>query len=121
MARILLVDDDPTIREAYQIVLETNGYTVDAAEDGSQALKLAAANEPDLILLDLIMPITTGLQFLQKYDLTKHRKVKVILFSNSHAEDDAKEALALGAHRYVLKSKYTPMEAISLIQETLKG
>ena len=120
-ARILLVDDDQTIREAYSFVLAAKGYVVDVADGGRAALKLATANEPDLILLDLIMPGVSGVEFLRRYDLSKHPKVKVILFSNSQAVQDAKEALRLGAFEIILKSHFTPDQTVESIERAFKG
>lgn len=119
MARVLLVDDDPTIRAAYQIILKQAGYQLDVASDGKQALELATANQPDVVLLDLMMPNMNGLEFLQSYDLAKHPKVKVIVFSNSDVKEDEAKAMEMGAYKNYPKAQYSPKEVLSFIEEAV--
>lgn len=120
MAHILVVEDDPTLKLTYDILLKKEGHTVDRAEDGEQALKLADAKEPDLILLDLLMPNVGGLEFLKRYDLkNKHPKVKVIVFSNMSMPETIEEAMSLGATKYTLKATTSPKELAALVAQTL--
>jgi CheY-like chemotaxis protein len=121
MARILVVDDDATIRLAYQIALQQAGHVVDVAVDGVEGLKLVQANTYKVILLDLIMPHMGGLEFVQHFQPQEHPETKVVIFSNSSAEKDAQAAIKAGAVRYLLKSHYTPTETIKLIDELVKS
>jgi CheY-like chemotaxis protein len=73
MASILVVEDDKDLNQAYKLILEHEGHAVATAFNGEEALTLAETDEPDLILLDLLMPIMGGLDFLKHYDLTKHK------------------------------------------------
>ncbi|HSX33376.1 MAG TPA: response regulator [Candidatus Saccharimonadales bacterium] len=119
-ATILVVEDERTLNEAYQIILERAGYAVYSAFDGQQALAVAAEHEPDLILLDLRMPHMDGLQFLREYDLKHHHpKVKVVLFSNYDMQAEIDEAYRQGADRYILKAWASPKELLRLVQSTL--
>src|SRR5947209_11668889 len=100
MANILVVEDDKDLNNAYKIILESEGYTVEAAFNGQEALKKLENFEPDLILLDLLMPIMGGLEFLQHYDLVhQHQDVKVLIFTNMENSPEVTEAYDLGAHR----------------------
>src|SRR6185295_20417289 len=95
---ILVVEDEHTLNEAYQMILRKSGYNVRVAFDGKEALEVAAEEEPALILLDLRMPRMDGLDFLRHYKLLdEHPKVRVIVFSNYDMQKEIDEAYRLGA------------------------
>ena len=119
-ATVLIVEDEGTLNEAYQMVLSKAGYDVKAAFNGKEALELTKDMEPDLILLDLRMPFMDGIEFLKSYDLKQHHpKVKVIVFSNYDMQKEIDEAYKLGADRYILKAWASPKELLQLVQNTL--
>jgi DNA-binding NarL/FixJ family response regulator len=118
--KILIVEDEQVLNEAYEMILKKAGFEVRKAFDGQQALELLKDYEPDLILLDLRMPKVTGIEFLEKYNLAKeHPKVKVIVFSNLDSDKDIDRAYELGAERYMLKSWAAPKDLVRLVNETL--
>lgn len=120
MAKILIVEDDKDLNNAYNLILENEGYEVLSAFDGKEALKKIKTFEPDLILLDLLMPIMGGLEFLQHYDLLKaHSQVKVLIFTNMENSPEVTEAYKLGAHRCIIKSWTAPHNLSKVISETL--
>lgn len=119
MAKILIVEDELPLRMAYDTILKREGHTVERARDGEEALAKVEELQPDLILLDLLMPNIDGITFLQKYDLKKHPKVKVIVFSNLSHSDQIEKAEALGISRYVVKSTVTPSQLSQLVNETV--
>lgn len=122
MARVLVVEDDPFIRGVYDKALNKAGFEVEIAENGQDGLDKAKADEPDVILLDMLMPEMDGLEFLRQYELKeKHPGVKVIVFSNMSLPEKVDEAVALGAVNYKTKAMFTPNEMIQLIRDTLKG
>lgn len=117
MACILLIEDDLTIQSAYKTILEMEGFEVMVASDGEQALEAAKNQEPDVILMDMLMPRMDGLTFLKAYDQpNKHPKVKVLCFSNMSIPESKDLALELGAIEYLAKSNFTPREMISKIK-----
>lgn len=118
---ILIVEDETALNEAYQLILKQAGYDVHVAYDGEGALKVTKDLEPDLILLDLRMPHMDGVGFLRSYDLSKHDKVKVIIFSNYDMQKEIDEAYKLGAHRYILKTWASPKELLQVVESTLKN
>ena len=119
--KILIVEDERALLDAYELILQSEGYEVIVAHDGEEALTITQDFEPDLILLDLRMPRVNGIQFLEKYDLTKkHSDVKVIVFSNMDAQDDIDAAYKLGAERYILKAWASPKELVQLVRQTLE-
>lgn len=118
--RILIVEDEQVLSSAYETLLKQAGYDVTVAYDGKDALSKTESLEPDLILLDLRMPVMDGVQFLKHYDLTKaHPKVKVILFSNYDMQEEIDEAYRLGADKYVLKAWVSPKELLHMVKTTL--
>lgn len=120
MPKILIVEDEPALNDAYQTILRKEGYDVTTAFDGKEALELVKTAEPQLILLDLRMPKVSGIEFLKKYQATtKHPHVKIIVFSNLDAQKDIETAYQLGAQRYMLKAWASPNELVKLVKETL--
>jgi CheY-like chemotaxis protein len=119
-ANILIVEDDKDLNNAYSIILENEGYVVESAFDGKEALAKIKTFNPDLILLDLLMPIMGGLEFLQHYDLIKsHNDVKVLIFTNMENSPEVTEAYKLGAHRCIIKSWTAPHNLSKVIADTL--
>jgi DNA-binding NtrC family response regulator len=122
MANILVVEDDKDLNNAYKIILESENHTVVSAFNGKQALKALEEFTPDLILLDLLMPIMGGLEFLQHYDLIhKHPDVKVLIFTNMENSPEVTEAYNLGAARCIIKSWTAPQNLARVISDTLEN
>lgn len=117
---ILIVEDEPELAEVYNTLLTQSGYKVTVAHNGEDALETAHEHQPDLILLDLRMPVMDGVEFLKQYDLKKqHPDVKVIVFSNYDLQDEIDDAYRLGADRYVLKAWASPRELLQIVGDTL--
>jgi len=120
MAKVLIVEDNQALRKIYVTLLAKEGYEVAFASDGREALAMATASPPDLILLDMMMPHLDGVGFLREFDLKgRHPDVKVIVFSNTEMPAKVKEARDLGALRYVTKYNFTPKDMVALVRETL--
>jgi len=119
-AKILIVEDERDLNDAYTIILSTAGYNVITAMNGKQALEAIEANgDPDLILLDLRMPVLDGIGFLEQYHAPKHPKTSIILFSNYEAQAEVDKAFKLGVERYILKSLASPTELLRMVESTL--
>lgn len=101
MTRVLAVDDDPAILRTMSINLRARGYEVETAPDGRTALEVAAAQMPDLIVLDLGLPDVDGVAVLTQ--LRSFSQVPIVVLSARHGSDDKVEALDLGADDYVTK------------------
>ena len=122
MANILVVEDDKDLNNAYKIILESENHKVVSAFNGKEALKALDSFTPDLILLDLLMPIMGGLEFLQHYDLVnKHPDVKVLIFTNMENSPEVTEAYNLGAARCIIKSWTAPQNLSRVISDTLEN
>jgi CheY-like chemotaxis protein len=116
---ILVVEDDLMLNEAYKMILSSAGHTTRTAYSGKEALELIDDQEPDIIFLDLRMPVMDGIEFLKIYQPKKHHpNVKIIVFSNYDMQQEVDEAYELGAQRYVLKAWASPKELLKLIADT---
>lgn len=122
MAKILIVEDEASLNEAYTIILKKQGHTVTSTSNGLQALEAIKKKAPDLILLDLRMPEMDGVEFLENLQpTTNYPKIKIIVFSNYDVQKDIDAAFKLGAHRYMLKAWASPKELVRVVNDTLKN
>lgn len=103
--KILLVDDDKFFHNFYAVKLKEEGHQVEVASDGIEGLEKITQFNPDIILLDLIMPQKDGFEFLQ--DMGKNgslQKIPVVVFSTLGDQPDVQRAIQLGAKDFVNKS-----------------
>lgn len=120
MPNILLVEDDKDLIEAYALVLKSAKHKIKKAYNGKEALEAIKKFSPDVILLDLLMPIKSGKEFLKEYKRDKeHNKVKIIVFSNLQDSDQLEEVYNLGADRYVIKSWTGPQGLVKIINDVM--
>src|SRR5581483_6575584 len=119
MSRILIVEDDKDLNTAYQVILKKAGHDIASAFNGEQALEAVEKFKPDLILLDLLMPIMGGLEFLQHYNLDQHDDVKVVIFTNMENSPEVNEAYNLGATRCIIKSWTAPQNLTKVVADVL--
>lgn len=117
---ILLAEDDAFIARAYQDGLSRDGFEVAVAPDGQSAMEQIRAQKPDLILLDLIMPIKNGFEVLE--DIRKENELKnipVIILSNLGQESDIEKGKSMGATDYLVKSDYSMKGVIEKVRSVL--
>lgn len=119
MAKLLLIEDYPSLLKIYTEVLELEDHTVDQATTAEAGLKMAQTTTYDLILLDLLLPKTGGIDFLRTFDALHHPETKVIIISNIYSPEILNQALELGASHYVLKADITPQQLAKTVQDTL--
>lgn len=104
--QILIIEDDIFLRKAYEISLRSQGFDVILATDGALGLHMAEVIHPDAILLDVLLPMLTGVEVLQRLKQQPAlSSIPVIAFSASCDPEDARAVLALGANAYVCKSE----------------
>lgn len=121
MARILIVEDDRDLNKAYCIILKHAGHEIVSAFDGKEALDKLKDFQPELVLLDLLMPIMGGLEFLQKWSSTKRRNVKILIFTNMENSPEITEAYKLGANRAIIKSWTAPHNLAKVVSDSLRA
>jgi DNA-binding response OmpR family regulator len=101
--RILLVDDDAEIIESLRLALEANGYTVLVARDGNQGLALSEREDPDLVILDMMMPKRSGFLVLEKMRRTRDTPMRVIMITANEGTRHKAYAEMLGVDDYIRK------------------
>ncbi|HSW66219.1 MAG TPA: response regulator [Bacillota bacterium] len=122
MTKIAIVEDDAAISQMYRIKFEAEGYTVETAENGKLGLELAEEMKPDVILLDLMMPIMTGEEMLAKLRKTEWGKnIKVIILTNRGEQEIPPEVRSLNVDAVILKAAMTPRQVAELVKLKLKG
>jgi CheY-like chemotaxis protein len=121
-AKILLVEDDNNLREIYEARLQAEGYTIVTAPDGEEALVVAKAEKPDLIISDVMMPRISGFEMLDILRNTEELKyIKVIMLTALGQAEDKTRANSLGADRYLVKSQVTLEDIVKSAHKLIDG
>ena len=121
MTKILLVEDDKSLREIYGVRLLAEGYDIVSAGDGEEALAMAIKERPRLILSDVMMPKISGFDMLDILRSTTETKdVKVIMMTALSSEDQRKRGEQLGADRYLVKSQVGIEDVVRAVHEVLR-
>lgn len=118
--QVLLVEDSKAIQQMYRNKLMMEQFAVVTADNGMEAIKALSLSKPDIILLDLMMPIMDGYKVLQvvKTD-QKFKDIPVLVFSAKGQSDEIEKALSLGAAGYIVKSVTKPNEVVEKIRAAL--
>src|SRR3970282_1695659 len=115
-----MIEDDPVLQRMYISKLTEGGYEVDLARDGSEGVYKALNTNPDIVLLDLVLPKVDGFHILAEMRKNpKTQKTPVIIMSNQGQAEDATKALKLGADDYIVKLNNPPSTVIKKIQALL--
>jgi len=119
--KILIVEDDNFLVEMYTTKFELEGFDVISAEDGKKGLEMVNREKPDIILLDILMPVMDGFAVLDalKKDKTT-ADIPVILLTNLGQKDDVKKGFEKGAVGYLIKAHFMPSEVVEKIKKILK-
>lgn len=121
--KILIVEDDPYIREVYEEILKESGYSVTIAADGEEGLAKLKEGGFDLTLLDIMMPKKNGLELLSEIKNTpiKQANGPIIVLTNLANDPIIKDAIDKGATDYFIKADLNPDQLVSHIQKFLQG
>ncbi|CAN5615243.1 hypothetical protein BH23PAT1_BH23PAT1_3290 [soil metagenome] len=119
-AKILIVEDDHVIAQMYGFKLRHCGYEVRLAANGQEGLVLAESFMPQIILLDLSMPIMNGDKMLEKMRSTAWgSSIKIIVLTNISKSEAPMSLRLLGVDRYLVKAHHTPGQVVEVVQEVL--
>jgi len=118
--KILIVEDDPALLSVLSTKIKSLNYTVIGAKDGQQALNKFEVETPDLVLLDIVMPLKSGFEVLEKIKIKLKNKVPVIILSNLAESQDIETAKNLGAIDYITKSNLTLKEIMVKINKAIE-
>lgn len=120
MPKILIVEDEPSIREMYAFKLKKAGFEIGLAANGSEGLKEAERFNPDLILLDLRMPVMDGQTMLRKLrEEDWGKNILVIILTNVSQDEAPMELRLMRIEKYIVKAHYTPKQVLDIVTETL--
>lgn len=117
---VLIAEDDLAYAHVYEFKLKAEGLDVAIAQNGAEALELIKKRVPDLIILDLVMPIVDGFTALKEIRQNPtYRNVKILVASNLLQEEDMKKARDLGADDYIVKANISIAQLIEKVKEYL--
>ena len=120
MTKIMLVEDDNSLREIYSIRLTAEGYAIVSAGDGEEALAVAVKERPDLVISDVMMPKISGFDMLDILRSTPEtQNIKVIMMTALSSEDQRERGESLGADRYLVKSQVGIEDVVNAVHDVL--
>lgn len=119
--RILLVDDEPALREIYDVELTRSDYEVLLATNGEEGLATIRREMPDAILLDLQMPVKDGFDVLRELSRDERlKRIPVVILSNADEEASFKKVGQFETHFYLVKALTTPSKVAKLLREVVR-
>lgn len=120
MKSILLIEDDPFLIDIYTTKFSEEGLSAEVASDGEMVFKKLEEKEPDLIVLDIVLPKIDGWEVLRKIRSSpKFKDLKVIILSNLSQKEEIEKGRDLGATKYLIKANFTPSEVVEEIKSLL--
>lgn len=118
--KIALIEDDQAISQMYRLKFEAEGYQVETAENGELGLALIKKMQPDIVLLDLMMPVMSGEEMLAKLRGEPWgKKVRVIILTNRGEQEIPPEVRGLDVSALILKADMTPRQVAQLVKTKL--
>jgi DNA-binding response OmpR family regulator len=120
MKKILLVEDDPFLVDIYNTKLSSSGFKVEVANDGKECIDKLNEFNPDLVILDIVLPNMDGWEVLNQIRSNdKFKNLKVVILSNLGQKTEVERGLNLGVTKYFIKAHYTPGEIIEEIKKII--
>ena len=119
-AKILIVEDHPTMREAMRLVLEGEGFTIDEAADGDRALEIVRADPPDLVFLDMNIPGPSGADVLGELRADPATAGVRVIVVTADGEEGRGRAIAMGADEYFTKP-FSPITLLQTVEQVLSA
>ena len=121
MKRIMIVEDEIALRTVYSMLFKKQGFKVHEVMNGKDALEALDKARPDIILLDILMPIMSGIEFLEQAKLKqRYPGTKVLVLSNLSDPKTLNDIYKLGADQYVLKASVSPKALLECVESLLK-
>ena len=120
MANVLIVEDHPTMRDAMRLVLEEDGHQVEEAVDGESGIAMVRERPPDVVLLDLNIPVVSGSDVLEALKSDPATAGVLVVIVTATGEEGRKRAIALGADDYITKP-FSPLALLRTMERVLRG
>lgn len=118
--KILIVEDEKILADMYEESFRQHGFDVVVAFSIEQGIMLARREKPDIVLLDILFPVSNGIAFLTaKRDDPAIAPIPVVVFSNYDDPETKRQAAKLGALEYLLKTSFTPQQIIDRVEQFL--
>lgn len=118
--KVLIIEDDDFLVQMYATKLELEGFDVVMATDGAKGLKMAGKELPDLVLLDLNLPVMDGFEVLEQLKNNKETKdIPVLVLTNFGQKEKVDQCLNMGAEDYLIKAHFVPSEVIDRIKKII--
>ncbi len=120
MKKILFIEDEPSLQKTLGEKLKKRGHEVLCAFDGEEGVRLAGESDPDLILLDIILPKKSGFEVLQDLKSNSEtERIPVIILTNLENIEEVERALELGSTTYLVKANYSLDEVVEKVEKAL--
>ncbi|MGH2594970.1 MAG: response regulator transcription factor [Actinomycetota bacterium] len=120
MTSILIVEDHPTMRDAMRLVLEEDGYEVEEVTDGEAGIAAVRERPPDIVLLDLNIPVVSGAVVLETLKADPMTAGVLVVIVTATGEEGRQRALAQGADGYITKP-FSPLALLRTVERVLRG
>ncbi len=118
--KVLIIEDDQALLNLYNKKFSNSGYDVITAEDGEAGLRAAEKENPDVILLDIMLPVMNGFEVLKKLgEDGMLEKTPVVILSNYGETKNITQGLVSGAVEYLIKVEHTPEEVVNIVEDAL--
>ena len=118
--KVLIVDDDAFLLDMYSIKFKESGFLVEIAKNGEEAIAKAKSLNPDVILLDIVMPKMDGFDVLREIKKNNIAPgAKIFILTNLGQKEDVDRGLKLGASDYIVKAHFTPSEVVAKVRNSL--
>ena len=117
VSKVLIIDDDPFISEMYLLKFKDEHFDVAIAHSGKEGLRKISEFDPDVILLDIVMPDMDGFQMLEELKNQGGRSRKIIMLTNLGQKEDVERGMALGVRDYMVKAHFTPSEVAERVKK----
>lgn len=118
--KILIIDDDPFIVDMYVLKFTEQKFSVETASDGKEGLKKIKEYQPDIVLLDIVMPGMDGFGVLEALKDDSPHACKIVLLTNIGQKSDIDRGMGLGASDYIVKAHFTPSEVVTRVRALLR-
>jgi two-component system, OmpR family, phosphate regulon response regulator PhoB len=120
VASILIVEDHPTMRDAMRLVLEEDGHQVEEASDGEIGIAMVRDRPPDVVLLDLNIPVVSGAEVLETLKADPKTSDVLVVVVTATGEEGRRKALSHGADGYITKP-FSPLALLRTVERVLRG
>lgn len=117
MSKVLIVEDEIMLQEVYKMVLLKHRCEVTVSSNGLEGLQTLSKFKPDIVLLDIFMPIMDGKEFLRNFSKADYPNTKIVVYTNLSDSKTETEMLELGADKFILKSSMTPQDLTDMVDE----